>query len=320
MKRQTIFIRVIFSTLIVSIIFFGVISPEKKQAQAQRNFQQAGEVKDNLEGQATQKVFLPIIQANPAIILCNNQVFDGYTKSPFILQAERDKNPGIQKIIRNCTFKNSTEPGIVINDAQNVLIEGSTFENIRTGVPGLGVHGINIRCRGTCNIDNILIRNNQFREIGADGIQLGEDQRYIRNVTIENNTFEGSEATGENGVDIKGVEGPIYVRGNKMHGFWPCETGQDCSGSNGPAIVVHSGRSSGRATHVIIENNRLYNNKYGLTIRDANYVTVQNNEIFDNRSAGLLIGDASYVTTLNNQFWGNSKKWQISGCISCQLK
>lgn len=320
MKTRTSFSRIMFSFLLICLIFSSALNPEEKQAQAQGNLQQAEDANDNLESQANNKIFLPIIRSNPAIVLCNNQVFDGYTRSPFILQSEQDKNPGVQKIIRNCTFRNSTEPGVVINDAQNVLIEGSTFENIRTGIPGVGVHGINIRCRGTCNIDNILIRNNQFREIGADGIQIGEDQRYIKNVTIENNTFEGSEATGENGIDIKGTEGPIFVRGNNMRGFRPCEAGQDCSGSNGPAIVVHSGSSSGRATNVIIENNRFHNNKYGLTIREANRVTVRNNEIFDNLVAGMMIGDANYVTTLNNQFWGNPKKWQINGCTSCQFK
>ena len=68
---------------------------------------------------------------------------------------------------------NASEPAIVIQSAQNVLIEGNTFENIRSNIAGKGVHAINIPCRVPCSIDTIIIRNNHFSLIGADGIQLG---------------------------------------------------------------------------------------------------------------------------------------------------
>ncbi|HXV98069.1 MAG TPA: hypothetical protein VEC93_06565, partial [Anaerolineae bacterium] len=129
----------------------------------------------------TGTLFLPIILTPRAEILCDGQVYDGYSKALFTLETERDKNPGIQKVIRNCTFKNSTKPPITINDAQNVLIIGNTFENIRTNVPGVGVHAINVRCGGSCNINNIVIKNNSFKNIGADGIQLGSKNRTIKN-------------------------------------------------------------------------------------------------------------------------------------------
>ena len=118
-----------------------------------------------------------------------------------------------------------------------MLIEGNTFENIRSHQPGVGVHAINVACRVPCAIDNLVIRNNTFRSIGADGIQLGKESRTISNVWIEGNQFEGSEDVGENAIDIKGVNGPIYVKGNSMHGIAPVKSPkskppgtQDCSG------------------------------------------------------------------------------------------
>jgi parallel beta-helix repeat protein len=265
-------------------------------------------------------LYLPLVFVEPPVILCDNKVYSGYTKSPLILQTELDKNPAVQKIIRNCTFKNSTQPGIVLNDAKNVLIEGNTFENIRTNVAGADVNGIIIRCRGNCNIDNIVIRTNSFKDIGSDGIQMGEAGRNIKNVVIENNTFQGSESVGENGIDIKGVEGPIYVRGNSLSGFRPCQAGQDCSGGNGPAMTVHPGASSGKPANIIIEGNSFYNSNYGLVILEASTVIVRNNQIFNNLVAGLRITDSYNVTVSGNSFWGNPEKMQIKGCTNCTVE
>ena len=119
------------------------------------------------------------------MVLCENKVFDGYTNKPFVLKSTQDKDPNIQKVIRNCTFKNSNLPGVVIQDAQNVLIEHSTFENIRTHQPGKGVFGVSLICKKGCKIDNITIRNSSFKWIGADGIQMGVKSNTISNVRVE---------------------------------------------------------------------------------------------------------------------------------------
>jgi len=244
-------------------------------------------------------------------ILCENKVFDGYKDKLFVLGSAVDRDPAIQKVIRNCTFRNGVQPPIVIQDARNVLIEGNTFENIRTGIPGDGIHAINIPCRGSCQIDAIVIRNNTFTDIGADGVQLGEEGRAISNVTIEGNVFTGSDAVGENAVDVKGVNGPIYLIGNTIQGFRPCESPklggrQDCSGSRGAGIIIHAGDPSGIPVNVTVQRNRFSNNTLGLAVsKGAGNIVVLENEFAGNREHGLLVQDVKSIKIFNNVFRDN---------------
>jgi parallel beta-helix repeat protein len=283
---------------------------------------------NQVNNSSTTTLFLPIIFVSQTKILCDGQVYDGYTDRLFVLETKQDKDPAILKIIRNCTFRNSNKPPITFNDAQNVLIEGNTFENIRTNIPGVDVHAIDIRCQAPCNINNVMIKNNRFNNIGADGIQLGNLQRNIKNVTIQNNIFQGNNTTGENGIDIKGVNGPIFIRGNSMHGFRPCESptsnppgNQDCSGSNGQAMFVHDGQNTGSPSNIFIEGNRFYDSIIGLYVSgNASNVTIRNNDIFDNLSIGLYISGASNVIIEDNRFQNNPENMKIRNCTNCTIK
>jgi parallel beta-helix repeat protein len=277
---------------------------------------------------STTTLFLPIIFAAKTRILCDGQVYDGYTERLFVFETEQDKDPAILKIIRNCTFRNSNKPPITFNDAQNVLIEGNTFENIRTNTPGVDVHAIDIRCKAPCNINNVIIKNNSFNNIGADGIQLGNLQRNIKNVTIQNNTFQGNETTGENGIDIKGVDGPIYILGNSMHGFRPCESpdseppgNQDCSGAKGQAMLIHAGEHTGAPSNIVVEGNRFYDSVYGLSMDGGvSNVTIRNNEIFSNLIVGLYINGASNVIVEGNRFSNNLEAMKVKNCANCTIQ
>lgn len=250
--------------------------------------------------QATQ-LFLPLIVNSSPItvqVLCDGQVYDGYTTIPFLFKSISDQDPAIQKVIRNCTFQNSNLPAIVIKNARNVLIEDSTFQNIRTNITGVGVHAINIPCDPGCVADNITIRNNLIQYIGADGVQLGEETNNITNVYIQNNVFVGQDGTGENAVDVKGVVGPIYITGNQVHGFRPCRSPksnppgtQDCTGSIGEGIVVHEGGSPlpTSPNNVLLANNYVYDNNYGISISNgASNITVSENRIDSNLTYGIL--------------------------------
>lgn len=276
----------------------------------------------------TTTVYFPMIFAPRVVILCEGKVYEGYTKTLFTFKTEQDNDPAIQKVIRNCTFRNSSKGPIAFNGAQNVLIEGNTFENIRTNIPGMDAHAIDIRCSNPCNIDNVVIRNNSFKNIGADGIQVGENQRMIKNVIIQNNTFQGNDTTGENGIDIKGVDGPIYVLGNNISGFRPCEAptseppgNQDCSGSSGEAMVIHAGEHSGSPSNVVVEGNRFYDSVYGLTINgNASNITVSNNDIFNNLYLGLYVNGGSNITIEGNKFSNNLRDLKVEDCTNCTIR
>ncbi len=253
------------------------------------------------------------------VVLCENKVFDGYAKKPFVLKKGQATDPTIQKVIRNCTFKNSSLPAVVIQNAQNVLIENSSFENIRTHKPGVGVFGVSLICSKGCKIDNITIRNSSFKWIGADGIQMGVKGNNISNVRVENSYFEGNDDVGENGIDIKGVVGPIYVGGNTFKGFRPCDSPkrggggtQDCTGSNGPGMVIHTG-TSGAPYNVTVEDNTFTNNIYGLVVSDnAHNIMVRGNRFLNNIKDGQLIDSAYSVTVQDNTFSANPTQIQVS--------
>lgn len=255
-------------------------------------------------------IFLPLVMAGSVQVLCDSKVYDGYTTVPFQLKSTSHQDPTIQKVIRNCVFRNSNLPAVVIKNARNVLIEGSTFENIRTHTPGVGVHAINIPCDSGCTIDNIIIRNNIIRYIGADGIQLGEATNTISHVYIQNNEFLGSEDVGENAIDVKGVLGPIYIGGNTVHGFRPCQSAktnppgtQDCTGSAGEGIVLHDGGSPVRTSpiNVMLENNYVYDNINGIVVSTGSQnITVQGNHVENNVAIGILANNIYSILVKGN--------------------
>lgn len=248
------------------------------------------------------------------VVVCQNQTFDGYTQKLII----SDPGPAT-KIVRNCTFKNSNQIAIVIRGASNVLIEDSHFENIRSHITGVGAaFGVYFGCQGSpCPIRNVTIRNNTFVDIGADGMQIGDQSRDIQNVLIEGNTFYVTNAdVGENGVDIKGVDGPIVVRGNVFHGFRPCESAtQDCTGSAGVGMVVHSGSAAGAPQNVTIESNEFYDNTLGLRVSDTTNVVIRNNNFHDNQKQPVTVSGTTNCTHGGDVFVNNGQPPDWGGCV-----
>lgn len=255
-------------------------------------------------------------------VLCDGKTYDGFGSRLFQLDSGTAADASIQKVIRNCVFRNSSQVPIVIKNAKNVLIEGSTFENIRTHIAGDGVHGINITGPDAGGIiDGVIIRNNTFRSIGADGIQIGQNTRNIRNVYIQNNEFVGGADVGENGVDVKGADGPIVITGNRVHGFRPCESPktnppgtQDCSGSNGPGITIHDGGiAKTPAYNVTLENNDLYDNTIGLVVATgAKNIVVRGNRINNNLKQGIEMHDVYSVSVTGNTLSSNPTHISVS--------
>lgn len=218
--------------------------------------------------------------AGSVLVLCDHRTFDGYTKPPFRLSGGVYADPNVLKVIRSCTFRHASVAAIRLENARNVLIEGNLFYDIRTGVPGVGVSAVAIL--GASASDNITLRGNHFWEIGADGVQLAGSGRLVSNVRIEWNTFTGSEAVGENAIDVKGVNGPVLIRANTWSGFRPCQSPrlggtQDCTGSSGAGVVVHHDAASGRPRNVSLIANTAINNTAALAVWNSDIVTVSGN-------------------------------------------
>ena len=247
--------------------------------------------------------------AASVVYVCDGEVFSGYSKTAIVLDGGVAADPAVQKIVRGCTFRDSGSPGIAIRNARNVLIEGSTFENIRSNRAGDGVSAI--RIPGDTLASGITIRGNVFRSIGADGIQMSDAGRHVENVLVEGNTFSGSASVGENSVDVKGVDGPIVIRANTWSGFRPCEKGQDCSGSVGVGLVVHDGQPSGRAHRVTITGNLAVDNTIGLAVAHTDGVTISGNTFRDSLQTHLRIEDVTGCNLGTNSFQGTGQATDI---------
>lgn len=242
------------------------------------------------------------------LVLCDGQTISGWTTTPRKLDAAKDArmgDPAIRKVIRNCTFAHSarsaeTQPAIIIVAAANVLITGSTFRDIHTGVPGNGVHGIAIR--GAEPADQITIELSRFEDIAADGVQAGDNGPNVTNLTIRDSTFVAPATGGENAIDIKGTLGPTMIAGNDVSGFRPCDREvSDCSGSQGAGIVIHdSGGSGARPQDVTISGGRIHNNERGITLAQADRVSVTGVDFCANIVDVYLGADNGEVTIGEN--------------------
>jgi hypothetical protein len=135
--------------------------------------------------------------------------------------------------------------------------------------PGRGANAIEIAnwAKG------ITIRNNSFVDNATDGIHMGATANpKIEQILIEGNDFSMTSDEfewGENGIDIKIVQGPIIVRGNRFSGYRPTHPDGvgHAGGSKGTGLVIHNG-----AENVFIEANLFINNTNHLNISDRQKV------------------------------------------------
>jgi hypothetical protein len=244
-------------------------------------------------------------------------IIDGITFEGRLIMGESEVEPAEHITIRNATFRNSPHMGAWLKFARYILIEKSHFVNIRSNVPGEDSNAVSIRGWA----DEITIRDSRFEDIGSDGIHIGGFDDQIGRVVIENNEFfiSGTRSpVGENGVDIKGVQGPVVIAGNKFHGFRATVSGQDASGALGSSVVLHERYSDGPAArNVTVERNLFYDNEIHLTAVHGTRDIVVRNNIFrdahwvegyphgDSGTALLVYDNVQNVEFVNNTLFGN---------------
>jgi hypothetical protein len=232
--------------------------------------------------------------------------------------------------IRNCEFKNGSHAAIKMNFANDILIENNYFHHIRPGVSyndsngdriGWEMNAVDIAYTG----DNITIKGCRFEEIGSDGVHIGA-QSYKAGSSIGavfilgnefwvNRPYEGILGNiGENGIDVKKVQGPILIADNIVHGFRPTTPEQDTSGASGAGITLHNG-----AQNVLVERNLLYDNTRHLVVSQGSVGTpggtrnilIRNNILREARNSGrtrgyaLKVDSAVDVEVYHNTFYDN---------------
>ena len=245
------------------------------------------------------------------------QVFDGQfeeERSQTLSFVIRNDKPGDTVRSSRCIFKNYSLPNgalISLENAQNVVIDSCIFENIRGTRPGVDVHAIACQDSGT----EVRVCRSIFRNIAADGIQLGHlrypgDSHNIRDREITGNAFYDS---GENGIDIKNVQGGILISGNFFTGSRGCPGGQEgCSGDAGIGLIIHQGGSG-----VTVRGNTFYQNNRGITVKKASrggvpqQITIEDNLFYENISQikeagwGLKLGAVHGAVVRGNVFVDN---------------
>ncbi|MGQ0505128.1 MAG: right-handed parallel beta-helix repeat-containing protein [Myxococcaceae bacterium] len=190
----------------------------------------------------------------------------------------------------------------VYNGANNVGILRNKISNYRWYVNGArkDSHGIHI----LPNASRVLIQDNESSGNSGDGMQCtgvseaGFGTTDPSDITVEDNRFHHN---GENAIDIKSCH-RLTIRGgakdnSKLYGHRAAEdTGTNCAGA---AVVIHF-----KASQVLFENNRLWDNGIGVTVgRDdalARDIVIRHNLIFNNTTAGRGCGDGVRVARSKN--------------------
>lgn len=233
------------------------------------------------------------------------------------------------------TFQHSSDDGIILNCARDVRISNNKFWNLRSRKIGVDKHAV----LSTLVATRVVISNNQFIDIGADGVQLqGAD---VRNIDINSNTFSvvhpyryrdtkgnvpSSSTTrfgsvGENAIDIKAGPGPISIIGNKIHGFRPgIKSKQDSSGGMGVGIIFHQ-----KNKQVIVRRNHFYDNVIHMNVGSPANGAVISHNVFgnvtraDSRIYGsntqipknLLLKGARNIDLYNNVFHNDNGSGKV---------
>jgi hypothetical protein len=265
---------------------------------------------------------IPIVRAAGSVeYLCDGQTYQNMDVSGsgpiFDLNGQGDYNdPNVQKVIRNCTFRHiviGTNWIIRVRAAKNVVIEDSTFDDIHSGMQNAG--GVAIIVPGSGTVDDFMLKDSRFASISSDGVQLGTTGQTVTNVVIDNNEFDyrcpasgafhdGSGVTctpesdltwlgGENGIDLKSIDGPIAVTNNQVGiqgeertGWKACHSSDshvpgtdECTGSQGVGIETHKGPGSGWHD-LTLTGNRVFNSEAtNIDVQEGVNVTVTDNEL-----------------------------------------
>ncbi|WP_102692270.1 right-handed parallel beta-helix repeat-containing protein [Rummeliibacillus pycnus] len=251
-----------------------------------------------------------------------------------------------------------------VKNSNYIVINGFEMRNITTNDPNQYPVAILVR-EGS---SNIKILNNNIHDISnysingnAHGIQFyGDSSNSIHDITIQNNEIHHLTLGSSEALTLSGnIEG-FLINQNKIHhnnnigidvaGFYKA-CNDDCidqarNGTISNNIVYHNtseknpaykgsfaagGIYADGATNILIKNNFVYKNDFGIELASENQgkttsnITVEKNKIINNNGAGIIMGGSSvsnggaYKNIINeNEFTLNDRLSQGYGEITLQ--
>ncbi len=244
----------------------------------------------------------------------NKIVFQNYIGQQVILDGTNIAGNAMIEIVNqnNITIRGLEIRNNIQNDAQGILIEG-TSQNI-TIVSNL-IHDIHFSANpndpATTNTNSqplIVYGTDGLTEIGGLIIDSNEIRNcrtgYSEALALNGNVygfnvrFNKVHDISNIGIDLIGHEGTcpnasfdVARFGNiQWNEVWNCVSAYATSAG----IYVDGG------SNLIIENNRVYQNGWGIEVgcenigQETNYITVRNNLIYNNFDSGISIGGFDY--------------------------
>ncbi len=195
----------------------------------------------------------------------------------------------------------------------NSEISNNIFTNLTDGSSGVGIHLD--RTEATCSGNNI------FGNV-MTGARWGFFVSECSDMDIYNNTAYDN---GENGIYIYGNNTRLTVRDNIIYttagsqntGIFITNTtvvGDEPTNNSIRNNIIYDHTATagiylrgGLANDNNITNNTIYENLYGIYLRDTSKNLIEGNEIYDNLDRGILLNyDSENNTILNNSFYNTN--------------
>lgn len=206
-------------------------------------------------------------------------VFTGATQT--CLQGGNSGTLSQNITIDNCVFKHNESTALAMRNTDGWIVQNTLFYDNRTRIAGDGCFDIYSNQRAT----NFIIRKCRFHDHSADGIQFDagsglsgiiEDCVFgiLRPFSTSSRYWQDGGNAGENGIDLKRVGGPLTIRRCIFIGYYNTIAGQDASGGNGNAFVIHN-----TCSDVTFEDCYIYDCAQGPSVSQGGNSTGNNSNI-----------------------------------------
>lgn len=233
---------------------------------------------------------------------------------------------------KDVTIDDENSALMYLSNASYIIVDGFEMRNVQTADPDVYPAGIRIREGGhyiqllNNNVHDIV---NKTKKGNAHGIHIyGNSEIEMSDIVIKGNEVHHLTLGNSEALTVSGNVDGFLIENNSVHdnnnigidlaGFYnacksPCidraRNGKvrgnsvfNNSSVSNPAYEGHyaaGGIYADGATKIIIENNFVYNNDFGIELASENQrkqtsqIEVRNNVIYQNNGAGIIMGGAS---------------------------